>query len=203
MTVKAETRDARAVVGELLARSNRLGSDPRNTNARTPTLHASTHQHGGTDEVAVAAAAANAIPKAGAGSELAAPWLPTMVGDTGAGGVKGAVPAPAIGDATKFLRGDATWQAAAGTLTVKEVDGAPSVAATTIRFPDGSLTDDGGGQVTVAFDTDYVGRFEQATIGTGDIGLNKWGWWWNTTTSKLFSVRNRAGVLYGVESNPL
>lgn len=33
-----------------------------------------------------------------------------MVGDSGAGGVKGAVPAPAIGDATKFLKGDATWQ---------------------------------------------------------------------------------------------
>jgi hypothetical protein len=34
---------------------------------------------------------------------------PTMVGDSGSGGTKGAVPAPAIGDATKFLRGDATW----------------------------------------------------------------------------------------------
>lgn len=40
--------------------------------------------------------------------------------------------------------------AAAGGITVKEVDGSPSVTATTIRFPNGTLTDDGGGQVTVA-----------------------------------------------------
>lgn len=38
--------------------------------------------------------------------------LPVMVGDTGSGGVKGAVPAPASGDATKFLRGDGTFAAA-------------------------------------------------------------------------------------------
>lgn len=38
--------------------------------------HASRHQHGGADEVATATAAANAIPKAGAGGTLAAAWLP-------------------------------------------------------------------------------------------------------------------------------
>jgi hypothetical protein len=32
-----------------------------------------------------------------------------FTGDAGAGGVKGAVPAPAVGDAVKFLKGDATW----------------------------------------------------------------------------------------------
>lgn len=35
--------------------------------------------------------------------------LPVMVGDSGSGGTKGAVPAPSTGDATKFLRGDGTW----------------------------------------------------------------------------------------------
>jgi hypothetical protein len=35
--------------------------------------------------------------------------LNVVVGDTGAGGVKGLAPATAPGDATKFLRGDATW----------------------------------------------------------------------------------------------
>jgi len=51
---------------------------------------------------------------------LDAARLPTMVGDSGAGGTKGAVPAPATGDATKFLRGDATWATPAtnpGTVT--------------------------------------------------------------------------------------
>jgi hypothetical protein len=40
--------------------------------------------------------------------------LPIMVGDAGAGGVAGLVPAPVTGDATKFLRGDATWQTVSG-----------------------------------------------------------------------------------------
>jgi hypothetical protein len=35
--------------------------------------------------------------------------ISNFVGDAGAGGVKGAVPAPAAGDATKFLKGNATW----------------------------------------------------------------------------------------------
>lgn len=36
--------------------------------------------------------------------------LNAMVGDSGSGGTKGLVPAPAAGDSTKYLRGDATWQ---------------------------------------------------------------------------------------------
>lgn len=38
--------------------------------------HASTHQNSGSDEVATATPAANAIPKAGAGSELDVGWIP-------------------------------------------------------------------------------------------------------------------------------
>lgn len=37
-----------------------------------------------------------------------------MVGDSGSGGKAGLVPAPASGDATKFLRGDKTWASAGG-----------------------------------------------------------------------------------------
>ena len=51
--------------------------DSRMTNTRTPTAHASSHQNGGGDEIATATAAANAIPKAGAGSKLDIGWLPT------------------------------------------------------------------------------------------------------------------------------
>lgn len=42
--------------------------------------------------------------------------LPVMTGDTGAGGVKGAVPAPAAGDAAagKFLKADGSWATPAG-----------------------------------------------------------------------------------------
>jgi hypothetical protein len=42
--------------------------------------------------------------------------LDNMIGDSGAGGTKGLVPAPAAGDAAadKFLKADATWEAIAG-----------------------------------------------------------------------------------------
>ena len=40
--------------------------------------------------------------------------VPTMVGDGGSGGTKGLVPAPAAGDATKFLRGDGTFATPSG-----------------------------------------------------------------------------------------
>lgn len=44
--------------------------------------------------------------------------LNAFVGDSGSGGTKGLVPAPTTGDATKFLRGDGTWQTnASGTVT--------------------------------------------------------------------------------------
>lgn len=41
-----------------------------------PKAHAPDHQNGGSDEVATTTPAANAIPKAGAGGELAAGWIP-------------------------------------------------------------------------------------------------------------------------------
>lgn len=53
-------------------------ADARNTNSRTPTAHASSHQNGGSDEISTATPGANAIPKAGAGGTLAAGWIPTL-----------------------------------------------------------------------------------------------------------------------------
>lgn len=48
-------------------------SDPR-----VPTSHASSHQHGGSDEIATATPGANAIPKADSGGKLAAGWIPAV-----------------------------------------------------------------------------------------------------------------------------
>jgi hypothetical protein len=158
-----------------------------------------------------------------------------MVGATaGTDGQQGLATQPVAGDNTKFLRGDATWQDVASSLTVKETDGTPTVVADEIRVPNGSLTDEGAGAITLGYETpsgaatqitshsgvadahhtrytdneaaaasDYAGRFELASIGTGDITLNKWGWWWDTNNSQLYMVRNRAGTLYAVEVNPL
>lgn len=50
------------------------GDDSRLSNSRAPTAHASSHQNGGSDEVATTTAAANAIPKAGSGGTLADAW---------------------------------------------------------------------------------------------------------------------------------
>lgn len=41
-------------------------------------------------------------------------FVGTLIGDSGLGGTAGIVPAPAAGDATKFLRGDASWAAISG-----------------------------------------------------------------------------------------
>jgi len=62
------------------------GNDSRLSDARTPTLHGATHTNG-VDDVA------------------------DLVGDSGAGGVHGLVPAPAAGDAAagKFLKADGVW----------------------------------------------------------------------------------------------
>jgi hypothetical protein len=63
-----------------------------------------------------------AAPAAGAGVPsfrvLAQSDLPVMTGDSGSGGVRGAVPAPAAGDAAagKYLKADGTWDAPAGGL---------------------------------------------------------------------------------------
>jgi len=56
------------------------GDDSRLSDARTPTAHAASHQNGGSDEIATATPAANAIPKAGASGTLAAGWLPPAAG---------------------------------------------------------------------------------------------------------------------------
>ncbi len=53
------------------------GNDSRLSDARIPTAHAASHRNGGSDEIATATAASNAIPKAGAGGTLAVNWLPT------------------------------------------------------------------------------------------------------------------------------
>lgn len=48
----------------------------------TPSSHASSHQHGGSDEVATATAAANVIPKTGSDGKLSADFLPLVVGQS-------------------------------------------------------------------------------------------------------------------------
>jgi hypothetical protein len=62
-------------VGAGVAATDDAANSRTNVTVTTP-AHASTHQNGGGDEVATATAAANAIPKAGAGGTLALGWIP-------------------------------------------------------------------------------------------------------------------------------
>lgn len=85
----------------------------------------------------------------------------------------GLVPTAELGtgaaSATTFLRGDQTYAAAStNALTVREVDGTPSVSATAVEFPNGSLADQGGGVVRyTALSTPSFALYqEQQTSGT-------------------------------------
>jgi hypothetical protein len=72
-----------SLIADLAARV--LSSDVRLSDARTPTAHAASHKHGGSDEVAVASSAANGVPKASAGGVLASGWLTKLLTSTDVG----------------------------------------------------------------------------------------------------------------------
>ena len=92
--------------------------------------------------------------------------LPVMVGDAGAGGVKGAVPAPAAGDAaaSKFLSAAGTWAQPSGSgapasATYVVIAGEASLIAERILSVGSalSLTDNGAGSsVVIGLDGDLV-----------------------------------------------
>ncbi len=115
------------------------GNDSRLSNARTPTAHASTHTHGGSDAVGTSTPTANAIPYADASGKLTG-WVAGMVGDSGSGGTAGLVPVPAAGTAAagKFLKADGTWAVPPGSIAFNNVDsraGAVPLLTQTLGIP--------------------------------------------------------------------
>lgn len=73
---------------------------------------------------------------------------------------------------------------------------------------DVTVTDNvGSDRIDVTFTSpasDYVGKFEQGTKPTiVQIPDGKWGFWWDTSLSEMWQVRNRGGTMYAVELNPL
>lgn len=70
--------------------------------------------------------------------------LPVFVGDAGAGGAKGLAPATVAGDATKFLRGDATWVTIAGGGDALVANPLSQFAATTSLQLLGVMSDETG-----------------------------------------------------------
>ena len=99
--------------------------------------------------------------------------LINFVGDSGAGGSKGLVPAPATGDATKFLKGDGTWATPAG--------GSGDVATDAIWDAKGDLAVGTGantasrlavgtnGQVLTADSAEATGVKWATPAGSGDV----------------------------------
>lgn len=75
---------------------------------------------------------------AGNGSNVAVANTPTqatallnvMVGDSGSGGTKGLVPAPAINDSVKFLKGDGTWSNVNSISSITTAGGSTVLTAT-------------------------------------------------------------------------
>lgn len=57
-----------------------------------------------------------------------------FLGDTGSGGEAGSVPAPASGDATNFLRGDASWGPATGSPAPDYVEEESASSRTSTSF---------------------------------------------------------------------
>ncbi|HEY4340281.1 MAG TPA: hypothetical protein VGM97_10085 [Steroidobacteraceae bacterium] len=107
------------------------GDDSRMTNSRTPTAHATSHQFGGSDPIAIFFAAANSIPRSGAGGTLDPNWIPTLnQSTTGNAATATAFAAnPTDCSASQY----ANTIAASGNLTCKqvaysEVTGTPSLA---------------------------------------------------------------------------
>lgn len=78
----AATTTVRGTVTTTTSNSQAVSTDDaRNTNARTPTAHATSHQPGGADEIATETPAINSIPKTGASASTLDPewWPPTGV----------------------------------------------------------------------------------------------------------------------------
>ena len=130
---------------------------------QNPTAHKTDHENGGGDEISVA----------GLSGQLADGQTPVNHDHSGDGGDGGTFDAANLtsGAATdgQVLTADgaggAGWEApTGGGLTVKEVDGAPSVGTVTeIRVTNGKLTDVGGGVVSIDLSGD-AGSPDASTV---------------------------------------
>lgn len=156
--------------------------------------HGEEHRHGGSDEIATESAQPYGIPKAGPLGLLSRTWLPLMQGDTGSGGLSGAVPAPGPGDASKCLRGDGTWGscgAASGGYTTIQDEGAVLPGRPAINFTGLGVTctDDAANNRTICSIPGGGGGGTFDAAGTYDLsGLNKV----NMTYASIYLPNNTA-----------
>jgi hypothetical protein len=97
-----------------------------------------------------------------------------------------------------------TTSGGTSSIRFREFDGSPDVGTVDdVIVPNNTIVSVAGNTIRLSFreDVDYAGSFELASSpSTGDIPAGKWGWWWDTTRSKLFLVRNQGGALHYVEA---
>lgn len=96
--------------------------------------------------------------------------LDNFVGDSGAGGTKGLVPAPVAGDATKFLKGDATWATVTG--GTGDVTAAANLDDNTIIRGDGGVKGVQDSGITIDDSNNVTGAASLA-IGGSLVGNTK------------------------------
>lgn len=86
--------------------------------------------------------------------------LAVFVGDSGSGGAKGLVPAPATGDSTKFLRGDGAWTAIPGGGDALVANPLSQFAATTSLQLKNVISDETGSGALVFADGPQMATIE-------------------------------------------
>ena len=118
--------------------------------------------------------------------------LIAMVGDSGSGGTKGLVPAPAAGDASKFLKGDATWASIPGGGDALVANPLSQFAATTSLQLKGVISDETGSGALVFANT--------PTLVTPILGTPTSGTLTNCTGLPLAGVTDSTTEALGVGS---
>lgn len=127
--------------------------------------------------------AANGIATLDSGTKVPAVQLPVLVGDSGSGGVAGAVPAPMAGDAAagKYLKADGSWAAIPdGSVTTANVvwvsKGGNDGTGTRNRLDRPFLTI--GAAITAALAGDVVvimpGVYTEAVVCKDDVSVTSW-----------------------------
>lgn len=128
--------------------------------------------------------AGTGVPEALTATQATA-LLNNVVGDSGSGGTKGLVPAPAAGDAaaSKFLKADGTWTAPAGAGTVTSVTPGGGLTSTlTATAPGSAITGSG---------TLYGAELVNAQTGTSYAILD-------ADRAKLITAVNTAAQAYSI-----
>jgi hypothetical protein len=76
-------------------------------------------------------------------------------------------------DSNVVLALGANTPGASGSLTVTEVDASPSITATTLVFPNGSVTDNGGGEAEIAFSSPLTVEEQDGTPSVANVNKIK------------------------------